>query len=51
MTPLGKNGGLFCFNKMVAAKNDAHKMKEELRDVSMGVFRNEKKWKDKNVKN
>jgi hypothetical protein len=44
--PLGKKAGFMAFNAMAGADNGAYEMKKGLRDRTMGVLRNEQKWKD-----
>ena len=43
--PLGKKAGFMAFNKMAVA-NPVYADKIALRNRFIGVFKNEKKWKD-----
>jgi NADH dehydrogenase FAD-containing subunit len=38
--PLGNKNGILCFNKMVAVNNGVMTMKKEIRDMTVGGFRN-----------
>lgn len=47
--PLGKKNGFMAFNKMAKSDTTVYDMKLDLRNRTMGTFRNEKFWKDRDV--
>ena len=48
--PLGSKLGVFCFNKMAAPNDDMCKVKFEIRDATVGVYKGEDKWIQKDQK-